>query len=75
MACRVGMSTNPQERIEYWKRQEGCTAGHVVTSGLTYDEALAKERELAQRGGCRHSGGGERKLGRVWSIYRMDGCR
>ena len=75
MACRVGMSTDPQERIEYWKRQEGCTSGGVVTSGLTYDEALAKERELAQRDGCRQSGGGERKPGRVWSVYRMDGCR
>ena len=59
MACRVGMSTNPQERMEYWKRQEGCTSGHVLTSGLTYDEALTKERELAQRGGSRHSSGGD----------------
>ena len=40
MACRVGMSTNPKERIEYWKEMEDCTSSRIVESGLTYDEAL-----------------------------------
>ena len=25
MACRVGMSTDPDERIRYWKEKEGHT--------------------------------------------------
>ena len=68
------MSTDPNERIEHWKREEGCTSGYVIASGLTYDEAAAREREEAQAGGCRQSGGGPRIAGRVWSVYRMDGC-
>ena len=75
MACRVGMSTNPAERIEHWKRVEGCASGTVIASGLTYDEAAARERQKALAGGCRQSGGGPRVEGRVWSVYRMEGCR
>ena len=75
MACRVGMSTNPQERIDHWKREEGCTSGRVIASGLTYDEAAARERQEAARGGCRQSGGGPRIEGRNWSVYRMEGCK
>ena len=74
MACRVGMSTNPDERIEYWKKEENCTSGYVVKSGLTYDEALAEEKRLAKEHGCRQSGGGPRVSGWVWSVYYMGGC-
>ena len=74
MACRVGMSTNPDERIKYWKETEKCTDGYVVASELTYDEALTKEKELADLYGCRQSGGGPRVSGRVWSVYYMSGC-
>ena len=74
MACRVGMSTNPDERIEHWKKEEKCTSGYVVESGLTYDEALAAEKRLAETYGCRQSGGGPRVSGAVWSVYYMSGC-
>ena len=74
MACRVGMSTVPAERIKYWKNKENCTSGYVVKSGLTYDEALELEKDLARRGGCRQSGGGQRVSGRVWSVYKLNGC-
>ena len=74
MACRVGMSTNPNGRIEYWKKIENCTDGHVVESGLTYEEALNAEKRLADQYGCRQSGGGPKIPGRVWSVYYMSGC-
>lgn len=74
MACRVGMSTNPQERIDYWKEAEDCTGGYVLHINLTYDQALAKEKEEADARGCRQSGGGPRKEGRIWSVYYMYGC-
>ena len=74
MACRVGMSTDPDERIAYWKAKENCLSGRVVASNLTYDEALAMERRLAERDGCRYGGGGQRVPGRVWSVYRMSYC-
>ena len=73
MACRIGMSTNPKERIEHWKRVEGHTGGEILHSGLTYDEATVKERDEAQSRRCAHQGGGERKPGAVYSVYHVWG--
>lgn len=68
------MSTDPYERIEYWKKQEGCTSGTVLKSGLTYDQASALEQQEAKRLGCRQSGGGPRVSEDGWSVYYMSGC-
>ena len=73
MACRVGMSTDPDERIRYWKEKEGHTYSTILASGLTYDEALAREEKEAKDRGCRQSGGGPRISGRVWSVYYLSG--
>ena len=51
MACRVGMSTSPQDRIAYWKRREGHTYSKILASRLTYDQALAREKREAQARG------------------------
>ena len=75
MVCRVGMSTDPLERIKYWKENEGCTFGRVLKSRLTYDEALEMEKKEAQARGCRYSSGGMRVDGKVWSVYYVSGCR
>lgn len=75
MGCRVGMSTDPEERIRYWKRVEGHTSGRVISKGLTYREAQTKEEEAARSGGCVHAAGGEHKAGRVWSVYKVSGGR
>ena len=73
MACRVGMSTNPDERIRYWKEQEGHTYSTILARRLTYDGALAREKQEAEDRGCRYSGGGQRISGRVWSVYYLSG--
>lgn len=73
MACRVGMSTSPQDRIAYWKRREGHTYSKILASRLTYDQALAREKREAQARGCRYRGGGEQVAGRVWSVYYVSG--
>ena len=73
MGCRVGMSTTPYERIEYWKGVEGHTTGTVLSSGLTYSEAQAEETRVADRDGCTAYGGGGYKEGRVWSVYKVSG--
>ena len=75
MACRVGMSTNPSERIQHWKNEEGHTHHQILASGLTYDEALKRERNEAQTRNCRQSSGGQRVSGRVWSVYHVWGGR
>ena len=75
MACRVGMSTNPQDRIGYWKKEEGHTHGKTLDSKLTYDAALEREQHEARARGCRQSGGGPRVPGKVWSVYHVWGGR
>lgn len=71
MACRVGMSTTPYTRMQYWKEEEGYTDGEILHSNLTYDEATKLEREEAQSRGCKYGEGGERKEGNVWSVYHV----
>ena len=73
MACRVGMSSDPQERIKHWKKEEGHTHSRILASGLTYDGALATEAKEAKAKGCRQSPGGLRKSGRVYSVYHVWG--
>lgn len=73
MGCRVGMSTTPDERIEYWKQKEGHTGSRVLASDLTYDEAQQREDEEAAARDCESSKGGPRKPGRVWSVYHLWG--
>ena len=75
MACRIGMSTNPQERIRRWKNTEGHTHSKILASGLTYRQAQARETQEARSRGCRHSGGGRFVAGRVWSVYYVWGGR
>lgn len=71
MACRVGSSTNPQERIDHWKRVEGYTRSQILASGLTYEQAQVAERREAAARGCTASGGGARVPGAVWFVYMV----
>ena len=73
LMCRVGMTTNPSERRRYWESQHpGLRNWRVLVSGLTYDEAQARERREAQRRGCEAEEGGPRVPGRVWSVYYFE---
>ena len=75
MACRVGMSTQPQKRIEYWMKEEGHTDWEIVEENLTYDDAQFFENELATQLDCKQEDGGPRKSGHVWSVYHVSGGR
>ena len=78
MACRIGMSSNPRGRIDHWRaqcsRRNGKFRSKILDSGLTYNEAQALERRKARECGnhCQQESGGERKPGRVYSVYRVD---
>ena len=69
MACRVGMSTDPQTRIQYWKNEEGYLYSQILASGLTYDQALAREKLEAEARNCKYQGGGAKVTGYVYSVY------
>lgn len=73
MSCRVGMSTDPNERIEHWMEEEGHTNSEILHFGLTYDEATILESEEAKKRGCRQSPGGKYVEGAYWSVYHVWG--
>ena len=73
MACRVGMSTAPRERMAHWRLAEGHTGGRVLASGLTYGQASDMEKREARRLGCHWQGGGDYIPGPVWSVYHVWG--
>ena len=73
MGCRVGMSTDPQERINHWKAVEGHMHGVVLGSNLTYKEATEVERTEAANRGCSSYAGGPYEPGHVWSVYHVWG--
>ena len=75
MSCRVGMSTTPGARIRYWKDKEGHTRSKILAIGLTYSQALAREKSAAKVRGCRQSGGGQPVTGKVRSVYHVWGGR
>lgn len=78
MACRIGISTNAQARIDYWKRQEGHTHSRILAKGLTYDAAQSRESSEALAKGCRSAPGGDPgsdRHRRVWSVYHVWGGR
>lgn len=73
MPCYIGMSTDVGSRLTAHRRAyPAIRNSRIIASGLTYDEALARERSAAQRMGCHQSGGGLRVDGRVWSVYAFD---
>ena len=75
MTCRVGMSTDPEERIKYWKDKEGHTGSQILASGLTYDQAQEREKAEAEKRGCKYGPGGGYVSGNVWSVYHLWGGR
>ena len=73
MACRIGMSKNPEKRIEYWKTK-GYTHSKILAEGLTYDEAQEIEKKEAEERDCDYSPGGdpgENRYKKVWSVYHV----
>lgn len=78
MACRIGISTNPQARIDYWKTQEGHTRSQILATNLTYSAAQSRETREAASRGCRSAPGGDpgaNRHRRVWSVYHVWGGR
>ena len=68
--CRVGMATNPDERIQYWAKEEGYNKYSILGEKLTYEEAQEMESQKKIEYDCdKGSPGGGYVAGRVWSVY------
>lgn len=73
MSCKIGMTTNLQQREAYWRRQYPNLWDWKVLEGPFYTRELAQEREtkLAQRYGCEsHYGNDEPDTpDSIWHVY------
>ena len=69
MGHRVGMTTDLIGRKQYWMSIYPSLYWTVLQSGLTYDEAIRREKYYAQALKAEYYPGGERKLGAIYSIY------
>lgn len=75
VACRIGISTEPQSRIDYWKRQEGHTHSRILARNPTYNAAQARESREAAKRRCRSAPGGDpgsNRKRRVWSTHTLE---
>ena len=73
MSCRIGMAkaANVQERIEHWKKKEGCTKDEILHRRKTYDEATELEEYEATIRDCKNKAGGIRDDDRDWCVYHV----
>lgn len=70
MACRVGLTTDPERRKREWQEQYRSLRGwRVLKHGLTYGEALRWERHFASPLGCEAHHGGPYQPGPIWCVY------
>ena len=72
MACRIGITTNPEERKKYWKGRYPNLKWKILESNLTKQAAQKRENELAQQYNCKAYAGGENKADASWYVYRFD---
>lgn len=75
MACRVGMSRDPEERMAYWAEEEGHTHGTILHENLSYEQATHLEKIEADKRGCVSKSGGPKDSNNDWAVYVMSGGR
>ena len=69
MSCRVGITTNPEERKRYWQnRVNGFRAWNIIGQYPTKDQAQQHEDNYARQSGCEAHAGGPDTPG-TWYVY------
>lgn len=71
MGCRIGITTDLDERKKYWKTIHPTLRDWQVLEGpiSTKDEAQRLETYLARRHGCESAPGGKDVPGKSWWVY------
>ena len=71
MACRVGITTDPEERKRHWQRQHpNLYNWEILGTHSTKAAAQAHENHAARASRCVSAPGGADADG-VWSVYRF----
>jgi hypothetical protein len=78
MACRIGITTRPDERRKEWETRCKCFKNWQILAGpLSREEAQNRETLLALIHGCdAHHGGNEPDniFNDQWYVYKFDHC-
>ena len=70
MGKQVGITHDPEQRKKQWKvKYPKLKNWDIVASGLTHQEAQAMEDDYVDKKGYEGSHGGEKKQGKVYSVY------
>ena len=70
MACRVGITTDPEERKRYWQsRYRSLRNWRIVGQYNSKTKAQQEETRLARLWGCEASPGGAGPEYAVWYVY------
>ncbi len=73
MACRIGMTTDPKGRKEYWEKQHPNLKNWVIL-GKYKSKTVAQGAEniLAQQYECDPATGSEGNENDNWCVYKFD---
>ena len=72
MPCRIGITTNPDDRSAYWNRRvQGMRDFEIISIHQSKSAAQAAENRIAASHGCvsNPGGGGPRKA--TWRVYHF----
>ena len=73
MPCRVGITTDPEERRRHWQSQHPTLRNwQILSTHPTKAAAQNRENEEARRRGCQASPGGAGPENAIWSVYYFD---
>ena len=73
MACRIGITTDPQERKRFWQRQHRFVRNwQIISTHRTKTAAQRQERALAARYGCVSHPGGAGPERATWYVYYFE---
>lgn len=73
MACRIGITTRPEQRKAEWEREYPNLYGWNIIE--TYDsksEAQSAENRLATKHNCEASPGGDGDALATWYVYKFN---
>lgn len=73
MPCRVGITTNPEERKQHWQNQHPTLRNwQILATYPTKSQAQQRETQEAASRGCQASPGGAGPEVATWSVYYFD---
>ena len=73
MPCRIGITTDPQERRAYWQNQHPTLRNWQILGVYpTKSQAQQVETQTARNRGCQASPGGAGPEAAQWSVYYFD---